>query len=211
MNKALLFILLFLASSDIGLAQSKATMDKERKAFIEGGFSMYISEDTYAGLFLAGGYHVSPRLRLEFNFCTYFYGEQIGTFSYTLNSTGSTIHNDGEINRNYNITPLFATLMYTFDLSPKVHFLAGPSLGLTTLWARDSYSPSGLDGEPSSKFKKNEVIPTAGLGIGLSFDVGRRAAVNVGYKLLFNEKIDFELVTINNATSQLNFTFSWKF
>ena len=220
MKKTLLFaIALFFIA---GTVYSQTT-DKVRKWFIEGGVSSYLqSEGSCAGFLISGGYYITSHNRLSLDISMHPRSKKIGDYSYTITTTqGGTVtdrttYHDGVISRDYSTLPVLVSWRHERNLSDKFMIRAGASVGLTTLSAQDSYSPTTkngvkIQGIPENKNEKESVSFTGGLGVGLAWNLFKFSGLALNYNLLFNEGGQVETLQIGTISNQLQLSYWWKF
>jgi hypothetical protein len=212
-------VIMLVAAVMCGLftVRAKAQTEPEfRRWSLAFGFSLHGSADIYPGGELRLSYSLSPHHRLQFGGSSHFSSEQVGTFSYyeTLGGTVTNTYDDGKIMRNYNLTPVLFSWHYIHDFSPKLHLFAGPSLGITSIEAVDSYStPRGTNIQGLPTDLRNESISafTFAGNVGVIWDFARRWSLEAGYRMLCNGAQTLEMIDVNALSHQLNVLVAWRF
>jgi hypothetical protein len=186
--------------------------EKVRKFFVEGGFSTVILGDSYFGLAISGGYYISPNDRLSFDFSAHFNNEPIGTFSYTW---GDEKFYDGEISRNYSISPILLSWGHEFRLSQNFNLRIGPSIGINRLSAYDSYTTKSHDvsriEDIPDRLRVSKSLFTVGAVLGLEWKLFKPSGIGFNYGFFANKSTTFEIIEINTITQLIKISYWWKF
>ncbi len=187
----------------------------ERKGFtLDAGMSLLFlstsSElEAFGGLVINGGYYTSAHSLWGLELGLVFGGgDEIGSFSYYYSNNPGKRYDDGKITRDYRAVPVLASWNYVFSCTEKFHLRLGPSLGLISLTALNSYDPSNIDGLPD-KMSQGKALFAFGAGLGASWDILKHSSITVGYKLIVNSGGSFENTDINPIANQLNITWGW--
>ncbi|MCL2328732.1 MAG: hypothetical protein FWC39_09530 [Bacteroidetes bacterium] len=201
-----------------------------RQWFINLGFgSNAMNDGNFAGAKFVLGHYINPASLLSFEFSGgSFRSEEIGTFSWyqRFPNGEEIIHHNGKIYFDYTASSTFVSWSYIKDLSDKLQWRIGPSLGILSISRMFIFSPSGLPGEPNIQFSSQSALAFgANTGIMWNFSKNKRWFFDLGYKLYGNTGIRFAEETVllgsdnlntgkkdfSNVSNELMFSLGWRF
>ncbi len=166
----------------------------------------------FIGFTLNLGFYTSPKSMLILDgSMTIHEGEHVGNFIYTIEySNGKKeVKYDGSVTRNWRAIPVLLSWDYVFNVTSNFHIYTGPSLGFTSLSARNSFTPN-VENAPSNQ-KKQKFALSYGVNVGLALDVEKRCVLGLSYKLLGNTTVNIDDARLQSPAHQINLTFAWRF
>lgn len=157
--------------------------------------------------------------------------KQIGTYSYYVYDPihlTETVRNDGKVLYKYAYMDVMFSYSRLFDLSKMWQFCAGPAVGLTQIYAQDSYEDSfegWVEGLPSHGDRITKNAFTAGVLTGFRLNFFGRGSLDITYLLAGHGKINFEEREISvldksveidrkafgNMSHRFNISVGWRF
>ena len=170
-----------------------------------GGEGNIVGDVPFGGAKFELGYYINPRNLLSV---------ELGGGDYT----------DGTINYNYSAVVFLASWSYVVNLSNRLQWRIGPSLGLLSISGGFGFDPSGLYGEQGKPISEDAFVFGANTGITWNFSTKKRWFFDLGWRLSGNTGIHFDerIVTIGNDRvkidqkdfsnmNQISISVGWRF
>ncbi|MCL2144868.1 MAG: hypothetical protein FWH43_05195 [Endomicrobia bacterium] len=215
-------------AAPVSAQNSAKRQERERKMFATISFVDKIMGENFPGGALSFGYHASPKSLFTAEIAAGFYNSgRIGSYYYGPKSDPHR-YKDGKITYDYTYIEFIASWYYVGNISNKLKFRAGPSIGFITLTGKDSYDPTEKNGvkiDIPDSTSETKVAAAAGAGAGLIWNFHKMFFFDFGCRVLANSGLDFEEQTLKvlgtdltvkeqkfgNFESQFNLTFGFRF